>query len=303
MTNPAFIRLSTGVLAAAALAAPPAVGQNYAHDYQAQVGEIAHFHVVGPGTEVAGQSHNPQGDVFLKSVEMPNGETFTHFYKPIAVTGMTVGSGDGKRVAVNGGSDITVGTPGKFYVGREVSDGNENEPTAADVAAFTPRVLEAMQSTNLNHYFDNSGRNPYFEFVMEFDLPLKDNDPDADDFGELLYTERGAGFGNSWITIQAVDADGNALGPALAVSPFESRQTNPPTQVTSNSSQYIGAVSVDISRLGVSETRFLKVRKTSTSDDGYSFAHQSQEDFNPDFKFMAVITHPDHIAQRVAGYD
>ncbi len=295
-----------GVWTAPAAAAddyPTAASEAYPNLYQRRVGDLSNFYVEGPAAEVSGQSHDAQGDVFIRTVTMPNGKEFTKFYKPIAIHGLSVGQQDGMQISVNGGERITDGTAGKYFVGQEVDDGDDDEPTAADYAAFAPRVLEAMGNNNLNHYFDCSGRNPTFEFTLEFELPLKDNDPGPDDFGELLYFERGVGFGNSWITIQAVDEHGNALGPALAVSPFETVQTTPPTQVTSNSSQYIGAVSVDISRLGVSETRFLKVRKTDRSDDGYYRSGASGEDFNPDFKFMAVITHPEHLTTVSALYD
>lgn len=277
-----------------------------AEQYQLRVGDLSNFYVEGPAAQVSGQDHDAEGDVFIRTVVMPNGEEFTKFYKPIAIHGLSVGEGSGKKISVNGGKRITIGTPGKHFVGKEVNDGGNNgkNATAADYAAFAPRVLEAMSNNNLNHYFDVGGGTHFFEFTLEFELPLKDNDPEPDDFGELLYFERGAGYGNSWITIQAVDENGAELGPALAVSPFETVQTTPPTQITGNRSQFVGSVSVDISRLGVSETRFLKVRLTDrNNDDGYYRAQHVHEDFNPDFKFMAVITHPEHLTTISALYD
>ncbi|MEM1099526.1 MAG: hypothetical protein AAGH92_12150 [Planctomycetota bacterium] len=298
--TPALFAATLIGLAAPALASdtPTTANDAFPHDFQERVGGLSNFYVEGPATLVDGQTHDSQGDAFIRTVVMPNGETFTHFYTPIAVHDLSVGVGDADEVRIIGGNRISDGMQGMLRVGDAVGDGsNNNHATLADYEAFKPQLLDAMGSPNLNLYLDNSGRNPEFEFTLEFAIPLKDNDPEPDDFGELLYFERGADSGNSWITIQAVDENGVALGPALAVCPFETVQTTPQTKLSRWGNQFVGSVSVDISRLGVSETRFLKVRKTRTSDDGYYRAGAMHEDFNPDFKFMAVITNEEQLEE------
>lgn len=295
--------LATALLGSAVFTAGQAAGQDYDNTYQERFGDMALFHTTGPATKQAGQTWDRQGDAFLEAVEMPDGSTFTEYYRPVEIHDIIVGECDGGKISIMGGDNITVGTPGKTFVGDFKNDGNRAYPTDDDMSAFRDALRDTLANNNLNSYVDMGGGNPYFEFIIEFDLPLKDNDPDPDDFGELLYFERGTNGGNSWLTLQAVTEDGTALGPAIAISPMETIDTSPPVQVSPWSNQYIGAVGVDISRLGVSETRFLKVRKTSTADSGYGNVNRGGIDFNPDFKFMAVITHPAQLAERIAGYD
>lgn len=144
---------------------------------------------------------------------------------------------------------------------------------------------------------------PNFGFTIVFEQPVRDSDPEKSDLrGELLYFERGSGGGNSWLTMQAVDEDGNALGPALAIGPQETFVTTPAFDAVVNNQQ-LGGLAIDVSRLGVDEVQFLRVRRTQPSnDDGY-VSGVSGADFQPDFKLMAVITHPEDLTQTQALYD
>ncbi len=290
----------SSALAVACSVACGTQAQFYDHDFQEPVGDPAIFNVVGDAVK-DGPDHDSQGDAFLESVEFPGGKKFTQYYRPIAVTYFDAGDDTGRLLSVHGGSRITEGISGKWFLGDSVDDGGSSIATDADVEVFSERLRHALASNNLNWYMDCGG-NPVFEFILEFDLVLKDNDPEPDDFGELLYFERGTAGGNSWLTLQAVDEHGNPLGPELAISPEATYDTSPPTQI-SHSSQYIGATSVDISRLGVSETRYLLVRSTRTTDSGHYNVSRGGIDYQPDFKFMAVITDPEQIALRTATYD
>ena len=304
LTAENWLRRACALAVVGALCTPSIVGaQTYEFEYQAPVGGVATFNVSGPATEVGGTVEDENGDAFLDSVEMPDGSVFTQYYRPVAVQGFAFTQCQGDAIAVKGGANITEGMPGTHLLGDMVDDGATAEFTNDDVAAFSELVRDTFANQNLNSYIDMGGEDPDFEFILEFDLVLKDNDPEPDDFGELLYFERGRDGGNSWLTIQAVDANGDPLGPELAVGPCETVLTTPPVMVMGSNQQYFGAVAIDISRLGVSETSYLKVRKTLTTDSGYFDAGQSQEDFNPDFKFMAVITHPDQLSEADPLFD
>ncbi|MEE9404803.1 MAG: hypothetical protein V3V20_07915 [Algisphaera sp.] len=298
-------------LASLALLCPSvaSLGDVFDHDFQKRVGDRAVFNTYGPACEINGVVQNENGDAFLESVQMANGDEFTEFYQPVAVHDFYFPSNGGRDIAVRGGTAITVGSQGKHYLGRMVNDGYDRTVSDADKEAFSKLTRQMFANNNLNNYIDMGGQSPYFEFIIEFNLALKDNDPEPDDFGELLYFERGGGGGNSWITLQAVDENGVGLGPELAISPHETLHTSPPTMVWAirrsgrpNNDQYMGALDIDISRLGVTETQFLKVRRTKTSDSGW-YSTGSGVDYNPDFKFMAVITHPDHLDYPLAQYD
>ncbi|MEM6458096.1 MAG: hypothetical protein AAF710_01760 [Planctomycetota bacterium] len=293
-THPTFPRALTA--AAAALTAGPALG-DYAYDYQVPASMQADFSVSG-----AAASGDMQGDLFLSSVTYPDGTNFTEYYSPVSVWSLYGQSGQGKKIKIRGGSNITDGIAGQHTLGGYATNSSSNTITDDDIAAFEPALREVLANKNLNNYFDMSG-SPDFGFTISFELPVMDDDPDNSDVrGELLFFERGSGGGNSWLTMQAVDEHGAALGPALAISPEETFLTSPAVSVL-NSSQMIGGLAVDVSRLGVSEVQHLRVRRTQTSDDGYGPISNTGVDFQPDFKLMAVITHPEHLSILQALYD
>ena len=134
--------------------------------------------------------------------------------------------------------------------------------------------------------------------TIKFDFVVQDNDPEPDEFGEILYFERGTGNGNSWLMMQAVDENGTALGPWLVIGPAETVQTTPPTTVL-NSTQKVGTTSIDVSRLGVTEFQYLRV----TNDVVGQPAYTGGGDRNPDFKIMAVLTNEEQIVKILGAYD
>ncbi|MEM9915409.1 MAG: hypothetical protein AAF911_10645 [Planctomycetota bacterium] len=289
-----------GLTAAALLltASGPAWGQSeFAYDFQIPASQRATFNTSGAAT-----LGDMQGDAFLSSVVYPDDSEYTEYYSPVNVWDLYGQAGQGKKIKIRGGSNITDGVPGQYTLGGYATDSSSNTITDDDVDAFEDTLREVLANKNLNNYFDMSG-SPDFGFTISFELPVMDDDPDNSDVrGELLFFERGSGGGNSWLTMQAVDEDGNALGPALAISPEETYLTSPEFAVL-NSSQKIGGLAVDVSRLGVSEVQHLRVRRTTTSDDGYTPVSRGGVDFQPDFKLMAVITHPEHLTLLQALYD
>ncbi len=251
------------------------------HAYQVPVSQAAVFSVVGPAT-----NGDVQGDAFLKSVAYPNSQVFTEFYRPVEVSRLQVAAKDTLDVRIRGGDHITEGVQGL-----QVLQGFAGGAPSADIPAFSEALKEVMASQNLNYYMDMMGA-PDFSFVIGFDRPVRDDAPDVSDArGELLYLERGTNGGNSWLTMQAVDADGNALGPALAISPEETFPTSPLFSIL-NSTQQLGGLAIDVSRLGVSQVQYLKLSRSSAAHAGFEPLAIGGIDFQPDFKIQAVITHP-----------
>ncbi|MEM7576558.1 MAG: hypothetical protein AAF328_03700 [Planctomycetota bacterium] len=275
--------LATSVTAAFA-AMPTSLSAQDLQPFQRAVGVAPTFHASGSGT-----------DARLASVEMTNGDVFTEYYRPIAVHDFRSHREAGTSVRLLYRIDDGRRMAGK-QLGRFVSDGPTRQVTAADRVAFADALTRAFASPYLNDYFDthyhDAPAGQQFDFILEFDHVLMDNDAGPDDFTELLWFERGPDGGNSWLTLQAVDQDGNALGPPLAVGPDETKNMTPRT-IAAQSGQPFGATGVDLSRLGVSETRYLRVRQTQSGDSGYT----GGGDANPDFKFMAVITNEEQLEE------
>lgn len=278
-------------LAAGTLGATTAGAQSYDYGYQAAVGSPAQFDMIGAAT-----TGDSEGDALIQSVTMPNGEVYSEFYRPVSITHFSY-SGDGRRFTAEAGSRCTVGINTDTDLKDADGNGSSNTPSAADIEAMPPFILAALETENLNNYIDTSTNNGW-QFVMKFDLPLKDNDEDSDDFGELLYFERGSGGGNSWMTFLAVDENNNPLPGAtpLAISPTETVLTTPRTVLSGG--QDMGAVAIDLSRLGVSETTYLRVMSSEAGVGGYTSGEN-----RADFKIMAVITHPEQLSKRQALYD
>ena len=273
------------------LFADPTWGQSYQFSFQYAFGQPAQFHMTGPATQ-----GDQEGDALIESVEMPDGSVFDTFYRPVGISHFTY-SGSGTRFSAFGGSNCTIGYNYALDLKDAVNDGGGDNDTAADRSAMPQHILAVLKNQNLNNYIDISTNNSW-EFVMAFDLPLMDNDPNPDDLGELLYFERGFGGGNSWIIFVAVDENNVPLPGAepLAISPHETVDTTPWTVLKSG--QRMGAVAVDISRLGVSKTSYLRVMRPQSGVGGYTSGEK-----RPDFKVMAVITHPLQLSTLTSLYD
>lgn len=253
---------------------------SYLYSFQSRVGSSATFNVSGPAT---GSSPDVQGDAFLTSVLYPNSDTYIHYYRPSAVSDLSY-TGDPRRFRVRGGTNITMGVSGDHILGGGHAD-EEDELSASDYASFEAMMLKAFRNPNLNSYVDMGGSGPRFTFTIKFERKVMDNNAGSDDFGEILYFERGAGSGNSWLKMRAVDADNNALGPWLVIGPNETVQTSPET-VVYRSDQKMGTTSIDVSRLGVSEFEYLQISNDVMGEPAYA----GGGDVAPDFKIMAVMT-------------
>jgi hypothetical protein len=263
-----YATLTTLLIGTAAYAGENAA--NYAPG-QERVGEQPTFHTSGPATENA---NNYNKDGLLDAVEYSNGQKHIFFYKPVNVFDLQY-TGDPSVFRVGGASGVTVGSSSFLEWGD------------TDVDTFGQEMIRVLSNNNLANYVDLAAYGLEFSFILEFDMVVRDNDPGPDDFGELLYFERGMVNGNSWITLQAVDSSGVGLGPALLISPKETIRTTPQTFILS-SDQHMGGAAIDVSRLGVTEFKYLRVSTTDPNDPQYAWGG----DRAPDFKLMAVITDP-----------
>ncbi|MEO1007500.1 MAG: hypothetical protein AAFX79_02950 [Planctomycetota bacterium] len=251
----------------------------------AQSGAI--FHMSGPATE--GRS-GMWGDAILESVEFPGGETFSDFVTARAVTDFQCASSyRGLGWSVSTGTECTTGDPGWFKV--QAEDGDSSDITDEDRELFNQRVTEVLNDRNLNSLVHLKSANA--SFIIEFNETIHDDDPEFDNFGEILYFERGTNAGNSTAYIQAVDEDGNALGPLVMIDGDETLPTTPIVTIgtpwaTHLTNQTMGGATVDLTRLGVESIRYLRVTN-GTSD--------------PDFKIFAVWTRPRVLPQRPNPFD
>ena len=291
MKNRTIPILVTGAVLATIVAVAPTPSVSiaaYEFPFQEQYGSPAQFLVGGPGVD-----RSSSGDVMMNRVVFNSGEDSRVFYRPTDVRDVSY-VGDHHQWRVRGGNDITVGEPGVNTLGR--ADGNNNDVTQADLDAFAAAMLEAFQNRNLNSYVDHNGGGT-FEFTLSFGEPIIDNDSGPDEYGELLYFERGAGNGNSWLKIQAVDAAGNALGPWFVIDPSETLQTTPQAILYGN--QAVGTVAIDLTRLGVTEVEHIRV----SNDVVGEYAYTGGGDLQPDFKLLAVMTDPVEISRAMGTFD
>ena len=293
----------------AAGAATPALAKDdgsFSHAFQEPASQRAVFHVSGSAVSQG----DVQGNAFLDRVEYSDGSRHEQFYRPAWAGNFQGRGGQGERVRVRGGDHIAV-PPGQEarrglrYLGGFADGGKDKHWSAEDMLAFGEGVRAAFADRNLNHYLDMT-RDPDFSLDIAFERPVKDDDPAISDVrGELLYFERGNAGGNSWLTFQAIDRDGQPLGPPLAISPEETFFTTPQVAVYSRW-QTFGGLAIDVSRLGVPEVRYLRIRKTRDGDDGYDKslkkARGQNVDRSPDLKLMAVITDPADL-EPLAHYD
>jgi hypothetical protein len=139
-----------------------------------------------------------------------------------------------------------------------------------------------------------------FSFVLEFDRVVRDDEAALDDVGEIIYFERGANTANSYLVIEAVDSSGSVVGNTLLIDPDEPVRCTPEAWVGVFSddlgyagwSQEMGGVSIDLTRLGVTELTRLRVRSARVGQDGLTqeMVSSGGKDLNPDFKLVVVQT-------------
>ena len=237
----------------------------------------------------------PRGTNTLEAINFGAGLKFTKFIYATEVTNF-VGDSDSR-------------TEGHCRIARapdsDVGPAPMNAPLTnhSDAAHdnFDQQLAGVFQNTNLNSFLDNHTRNPHFSFVLELEKPLKDDDEGDDDLvGEIIFFERGAQVANSYILLEALDADGNVMGTPYLIDPDTPIEMSPSVQacvLSVNNFNYIrsqdmGGVSIDLGKLGVSETSRIRVSKPVVGENGLTSSMLTGgRDLNPDFKLVFVQTY------------
>ncbi|MEL6797830.1 MAG: hypothetical protein AAFO89_13545, partial [Planctomycetota bacterium] len=237
----------------------------------------------------------PRGTNTLEAINFGGGLRFKKFIYATAVTNFE-GSSDSRdrgQTRIKRGPDSDVG-PAPM-----------NAPLATDdpsqIRQFEQVLAGVFQNTNLNNFLDNNTRNPHFSFVLELERPLRDDSEGDDDLvGEIIFFERGAQVANSFILLEALDADGNVMGSPYLINPDSPIEMSPPVQACVlgganfdyRRSQDLGGVSIDLGKLGVSETSRIRVSRPVVGHDGMEGSMLGGgRDLNPDFKLVFVQTY------------
>jgi len=251
---------------------------------------------VGASFRVLSEGTIGRGDVTLDSVEFDDGRRWNKFIHASKITEFdTQGSLPG-GVKITTGPDTT-GNAGPSSL--EGMDGDSSSISDADHDLFADRILAAYKDDNLNHFFDTNSKAGSFSYVVEFEKEVRDNDSGPDNVGEILWFERGGNGSNSWIVFEAVDELGRVVGNTVLVSPQHDAHTEPRAygatlrdDLSYKSYQAMTAVAVDVSSLGVSSFKRLRVRSAMNGYDGFSTSMmQSGQDVNADFKLMVIQTY------------
>jgi hypothetical protein len=206
------------------------------------------------------------GDVLIRSVVWEDGSEFDQFIFASDVTDVEY-EGSGNKLRIITGHESSVGTPGVFSIQNEDGDGSSVSET--DKELFADRILNAWNHENLNSYIHRR-TSAHFTCTVEYEETIRDNSPLEDDIGELIVFEVS---GNSWLQIEALDDEGNAIGTPLVVGNYH--KVYPErlyTRKYSNNgsplcgSYEIRALGVDLSDLGVNEAR--KFRFSNPNHNG-----------------------------------
>lgn len=225
-------------------------------------------------------ANDGSNDVWLDMIKYSQTEIYTDFVGPQAILRYATGGGGantGHRVV---GARNSVGIPDKDVV---LDDGDGRlEGDEVNVAKFREHVLMAMQSRNLNYYYDMAGNDPNFSMTLDFSHnPIRN---------KVVYFERGGGGSNSWLQLEAVDVNGNKIGNTYVVKPRTSTDLNLQGAVYSggkdavaqNWSQTISFYDLSVADFGVASISYLRVSMPKGVTLG------SGEDLQPDFKIMAT---------------
>ncbi|MEL6499141.1 MAG: hypothetical protein AAGJ54_10380 [Planctomycetota bacterium] len=237
----------------------------------------------------------PRGTNTLESINFGGGLRFDTFIYATEVTNFVGGDDENDR----GHTRIVRGPDS------DVGPAPMNAPLATDapeqVREFEQVLAGVFQNTNLNSFLDNHTRNPHFSFVLELEKPLRDDDAGDDDLvGEIIFFERGAQVANSFILLEALDADGNVMGTPYLINPDTPIEMSPPVQacvLSMNALEYrrsqdLGGVSIDLGKLGVSSTSRIRVSRPVVGQDGMEGSMLGGgRDLNPDFKLVFVQTY------------
>lgn len=230
-------------------------------------------------------------DVLLDRIVFPDGVTVMHddFVFPGQVLQMTY-SGPIDRFRVQNGSLATVGQPGIAYI--EDLDGVSASVSDADRLLFADRMELAWANRNLNNRTLLHAQSGY-SFIVGLETRIWDSSFASDNRPEIFIFED---QGNSVMTLQALDDELIPVGTPVEIRAVDITSIQPSkvwvgrwgNDGQPQSGTYECKVaSIDLSRLGVTHVKFLKVT-TAISGGGEASA---------DLKFVCVDTSPAPAAQ------
>jgi hypothetical protein len=272
----------TGAVLACLGAAPPSGGGG-SNNTRPQL------YVTTPG--YANPRDAVNADVLLDRIVFPDGVTVMHgdFVFPGQVLQMTYG-GPIDRFRIQNGALATVGQPGIAYI--EDLDGNGSSVSDSDRLLFAERMELAWSNRNLNNRTMLHAQSGY-SFVVGLETRIWDSSFASDNRPEIFIFED---QGNSVMTLQALDDDLVPVGTPVEIRAVDITSIQPNkvwvgrwgNDGQPQSGTYECKVaSIDLSRLGVTHVKWLKVT-TAVSGGGEASA---------DLKIICVDTSPAPAAQ------
>lgn len=252
------------------------------------------FRVSGPAT-----NDNPDGNAWLNRVNYGGGLVLesTQFVYPSRVAGLQYNGGVGEMRVIAGSDTTHPGTKGVTTL--EGMDGDSGSISTTDIRRFQNQILDAFSNNNLNHLFDIIPSDRQFRFHVHFDQPIVDNDAGPDNFGEVVYFERGGNGSNSFIWL-AIGSNNKIVGKPYLVDPdttLSPTPTNRPAFIRSydpqgnpQGVQQVEGLALDISEaFGVTELSAIRVMSVQDYQglDGFT-GWINGEDDAPDMKMFAV---------------
>ncbi len=233
-----------------------------------------------------------KGDVTVDGVSLGAGFTLREFVAASKSRNVRV-DGPADAVRLVRGPEATAPTP-TMTLG--MFDDAPGLLSREDLQRAGPSIAAAATSTNLNQCVDVD-RACEFSFDLVFDAAVTDNCAGADALPELLFFERSAGRAGDAVTVQALDERGMEVGRAVVLGCDVGRECSPAAnaavfdrklQVTGYES--VTFIAVDLSSLGVSNVRTLRVRTPRAGDETLDGRAWSGSAGMPDFKVVGVDT-------------
>ncbi len=204
-------------------------------------------------------------DLLLQYVAWDDGTISDDFIFAAAVRDVEY-QGPNGRFRVITGPNCSVGEPGVHDI--EDEDGNGGSISELDRAMFAERILNAWNHENLNAYVDLRSSSHY-SFTVDFEEVIRDDDPGADDTGELIVFEVA---GNSIVKLEALNEAGDVIGQPVIIESWKrvapdrlyvGRYTN--SGAPRCGSYEYKATGIDLSEFGVNQLTSLRISRPTNS--------------------------------------
>lgn len=236
--------------------------------------------------DISRPANDGKGDYNLNSIRFSDGTVYNSFKYAQDVRNLTYNQHSPNDYRVVAGPNTSISNK-VTVLGDSHLSGKE-----VNLTTFLDRAEDVFQNRNLNHFFDVHTNCDPFGLTIDYrNNPLKD---------KILYTERGSGGSNSWVVIQAVDANGNKVGKNYLVNPHSMKDTGQDVAIYSRSdnpvfhgTQDLSILALDVKRdLGVNQVDFLRVftpQKGVMYGNGLVYSGLGGgQDLAPDFKIIGT---------------